>query len=73
MIFVTQNAIALRCASATVTAMSTVAEILRAIEQLSPEERWEIQQELQRMEGREPSATMPETFWNKLEDLEQGR
>lgn len=53
--------------------MSTVAEILRAIEQLSPEERWEIQQELQRMEGKEPSATMPDAFWNKLEDLEQGR
>ena len=53
--------------------MSTVEDILRAIAQLTPEERWEIQQELQRMVGKEPSATMPETFWNQLEELEQGR
>ncbi len=53
--------------------MSTIAEILRAIEQLSPEERWQVLQELQRMEGREPSATVPDNFWNKLEELEQGR
>ena len=53
--------------------MSTVAEILRAIEQLTPEERWHLLQEIQRMEGKEPSATMPENFWSKLEELEQGR
>ena len=53
--------------------MSTVEEILRAIAQLSPEERWEIQQELQQMEGKEPCASMPDTFWNQLEELEQGR
>jgi hypothetical protein len=53
--------------------MSTVDEILRAIAQLTPEERWEVLQELQQMEGKEPSATMPESFWNKLEELEQGR
>jgi hypothetical protein len=53
--------------------MNAVEEILRAIAQLSPEERWEVQQELQQMEGKEPYAAMPETFWNKLEELEQGR
>ena len=53
--------------------MSTVDDIVRAIEQLSPEDRWQVLQELQRMEGREPCAIMPEDFWNKLEELEQGR
>jgi hypothetical protein len=51
--------------------MSTVEDILRAIAKLSPEERWEVLQELQRMEGKEPSATMPASFWDKLEELEQ--
>jgi hypothetical protein len=53
--------------------MSTVDEILRAIERLSPEERLHIQEELQRMQHDEPRTTMPDTFWNKLEELEQGR
>jgi|EndMetStandDraft_8_1072994.scaffolds.fasta_scaffold2858429_2 hypothetical protein len=53
--------------------MSSVDDIVRAIEQLSPEDRWQIMQELLRMEGREPCAVMPEDFWNKLEELEQGR
>ena len=53
--------------------MSTVDEILRAIERLSPEERWHIVQEVQRMQADESCATMPDGFWNKLEELEQGR
>jgi hypothetical protein len=53
--------------------MSTVDEILRAIRQLSAEERSHLQQELQRMQQDHPGATMPDGFWNKLEELEQGR
>ena len=68
-----RNAIALRSASVSVILMSTVEDILRAIEQLSPEDRWQVLQEILRMEGREPCAAMPDDFWNKLEELEQGR
>lgn len=53
--------------------MSTVEDILRAIARLSPEERWEVQQELQQMEGKEPLAGMPDTFWNQLEEIGEGR
>lgn len=53
--------------------MCTVAEILRAIELLSPDERWQILQELLRRENKEPGAAMPDAFWNRLEELEQGR
>lgn len=51
--------------------MSKVAEIISAIAVLSPEDRQKVLEALEEMESE--STKVPEAFWNKLEELEQGR